>query len=184
MSGAGPTSPAPQPRVPPRSAAAPADREPPIGQRRAFADALLRHAGKGLAKDRREEAADAAALLAPPREFAAAAPGVAPQAAGDVDPALHAQLDRIAAAIAELARNGAEAEVHLSLPLGAYRIEGAVLGRDPAGQLNVLLLPGSAVPPVVAAQWTEQLQDRLVRRRLRVGKVAVQPAARQVAAPA
>lgn len=178
---------APPPAAPaaPRPSAGSGTPEPQPGQRRAFAEALTRHAGKRPAKEQLQDMGGAFAALAMPREFAAAALAEAPTAAGDVDPALHAQLDRIAAAIAELARGGAEAEVHLSLPLGAYRVEGAVLGRDLAGQLNVLLIPSGAVPPAVSAQWTEQLNERLLRRELRVGKVSVQsPAARRAVSPA
>lgn len=146
--------------------------EPLPSHRRAFAEALTRHGGK-----MREQALDVigdAGALASPRPFAGIASADAPIAAGDVDPALHAQFERIAAAIAEVAKSGVEPEVHLSLPLGAYRVEGAVLGRDPAGQINVALIAGSVVPPAVAAQWSEQLSERLVRRQLRIGRIGVQ----------
>ena len=153
--------------------------------RRAFAEALSRHGGKPLAKERAAEAlADLGAIAAPPREFAAIGAADSPIAAGDVDSTLHAQLDRIAAAIAEVVKTGADPEVHLSLPLGAYRIEGAVLGRDLAGQINISLIPGSAVPPTVAVQWSEQLSERLVRRQLRIGKSGVQSPARAAFSPA
>jgi hypothetical protein len=59
-----------------------------------------------------------------------------------------------------------------------------VLGRDLAGQINILLIPPAAVPPIIAAQWTEQLNERLVRRELRVGKLTVQSAARRALSPA
>lgn len=171
----------PTPRMQ-RPQAAPA--EPSPNHRRAFADALARHGGKPRGKNPFEDAPPALAAMATPREFAAAMLAEARTTAGDVDPAFHAQLDRIAAAIAEFAGRGAEPEVHLQLPLGDYKVEGAVLGRDLAGQLNVLLIPSSAVPPALAAQWTEQLQERLVRRELRVGKVAVQSSVRRVVSPA
>ena len=183
MTGARPPAPplSPSPRPAP-SSNGPAEPQP--GQRRAFAEALSRHAGKRAGKEPLEDMGGAFAASSRGIAMAAGALAGAPTAAGDVDPALHAQLDRIAAAIAELARNGAEAEVHLSLPLGAYRVEGAVLGRDLAGQLNVLLIPAGAVPPAVGAQWAEQLNERLVRRELRVGKVRVQGAERRLVSPA
>jgi len=158
-------------------------REPLPNQRRAFADALSRHGGKLAGKERREDA-DGALLGLASRDFAAAPIAQARDVAGAVDPEFHAQLDRIAAAIAEFAK-GAEPEVHLALPLGAYKVEGAVLGRDLAGQLNILLIPGSAVPPAVATQWSQQLNERLLRRDLRIGKVDVQaPAAKRALSPA
>lgn len=166
---------------PVQSKSAPAPREVPVKgapeaapkQRKAFADALLRHAGKKLAKEPGTDKADGLAAMLAPRDAATFAIAARPSAAGAVDPAQHAQLDRIAAAIAEVSKT-ARPEVHLSLPLGSYKVEGAVLGQDLAGRLNVLLVPSSAVPPAVSAQWSEQLHERLLRREVRVGKVAVQ----------
>jgi hypothetical protein len=157
--------------------------EAPPNQRRAFADALARHGGKPRGKNPFDEAPAALSAIATSRELAALPMAEARPIAGDVDPAFHAHLDRIAAAIAEFAANGAEPEVHLALPPGS-KVEGAVLGRDLAGQINVLLIPTIAVPPAIAAQWTEQLQERLVRRELRVGKLSVQSAARRAVSPA
>jgi hypothetical protein len=171
----------------PKNAARPAKNGPSLeplpNQRRAFADALSRHGGKLAGKERRDDA-DGALSAMTSRDFAALPVTQARDLAGSVDPEFHAQLDRIAAAIAEFAK-GAEPEVHLSLPLGAYKVEGAVLGRDMAGQLNILLVPGSAVPPAVASQWSQQLNERLLRRDLRIGKVDVQvPAAKRALSPA
>lgn len=156
-----------------RDAPAKAEPEAAPKQRKAFADALSRHAGKRAAKEPGMDKADALPAMVAPREFAALAAAARPSAAGAVDPAQHAQLDRIAAAIAEVSKR-AQPEVHLSLPLGSYKVEGAVLGHDLAGRVNVLLIPSAAVPPAVAAQWSEQLHERLLRREVRVGKVAVQ----------
>jgi hypothetical protein len=172
------------PKPPPRLAHT--RREPaeaPPSHRRAFADALARHGGKPRGKNPFDEAPGALSATATPREFAALATAEARPIAGDVDLAFQANLDRIAAAIAEFAANGAEPEVHLALPAGS-KVEGAVLGRDLAGQINVLLIPSTAVPPALAAQWTEQLQERLVRRELRVGKLSVQSSARRAVSPA
>jgi hypothetical protein len=182
MSDAAPPRLAPKP-LPRAPRAPPGPTEAPQSHRRAFADALARHGGKPRLKSGFEEAPAGLAALATPRDMALPLAAEAHAAAGEVDTAFHAQLDRIAAAIAEVA-DGAEPEVHLALPLGGYKIEGAVLGRDLAGQLNILLIPGTAVPPALAAQWTEQLNERLVRRELRVGKLAVQSAARRAPSPA
>ncbi len=157
----------------PRDAAGKEQPEAAPKQRKAFADALSRHAGKRAARDPGMDKADGMAAIITPRDFAAAAVIARPAAAGMVDAAQHAQLDRIAAAIAEVSKT-AQPEVHLSLPLGSYKVEGAVLGHDLAGQVNVLLIPSAAVPPAVAAQWSEQLHERLLRREVRVGKVRVQ----------
>ncbi|MGK6318106.1 hypothetical protein [Sphingomonas sp. DT-204] len=153
--------------------------EPLPMQKRAFADALARSSVKD-GNVRKEQLADAGPFTAiMPREFAGIPMAETASPAGDVDPAFHAQLDRIAAAIAEVAKTGAEPEVHLALPLGNYRIEGAVLGRDPAGQVNVVLISGAAVPPTIAAQWSEQLGERLLRREVRVGRIGVQASGRR-----
>jgi uncharacterized membrane protein len=169
--------------TPDRAAKGPTPHEPLPNQRRAFADALSRHGGKSAGKERREQPDGALAALTT-RGFAATPVTQAPGTAGDVDAQLHAQLDRIAAAIAEFAK-GAEPEIHLSLPLGTYKVEGAVLGRDLAGQLNILLVSGNAVPPAVATQWTQQLNERLLRRELRIGRIDVQaPAAKRALSPA
>ncbi|QAY75566.1 hypothetical protein [Sphingosinicella sp. BN140058] len=172
------------PALAPSRPAAPGSQtpEPLPSHRRAFAEALTRHGGK--MRDQALDMIGDAGAVASPRPFAAIASADAPIAAGDVDPALHAQFERIAAAIAEVAKSGVEPEVHLSLPLGAYRVEGAVLGRDLAGQINVALIPGSVVPPAVAAQWSEQLSERLVRRQLRIGRISVQPSNRRAFSPA
>ncbi|MBB5710897.1 hypothetical protein [Sphingomonas xinjiangensis] len=160
----------------------PADPQP--NHRRVFAEALSKHAGKGMAKELLKETGDGLAAIASSREFANAALTAQASPAGDIDAGLHAQLDRIAAAIAEVAKSGAQPEVHLSLPLGAYAVEGAVLGRDLAGRVNVTLIPNGAVPPTVAAQWSEQLSERLIRRELRVAKVGVQAMGRRSLPPA
>lgn len=164
-----------QPRSVPAPRDTPAKAEPEAApkQRKAFADALSRHAGKRVAKDPGADKADGLAAISAPRDFVALSVAARPSAAGVVDPVQHAQLDRIAAAIAEVSKS-AQPEVHLALPLGSYRVEGAVLGHDLAGQVNVLLIPSAAVPPAVAAQWSEQLHERLLRREVRVGRVGVQ----------
>lgn len=163
-----------KPASTPRDAPAKGEPEAAPKQRKAFADALSRHAGRrAAAKDPGMEKSEGLAAMIAPRDFVAPAVAARPSSAGTVDPAQHAQLDRIAAAIAELGKT-AQPEVHLSLPLGSYKVEGAVLGHDLAGQVNVLLIPSAAVPPAVAAQWREQLHERLLRREVRVGKVAVQ----------
>lgn len=176
---------------PPRPQMAPAIRpgrdnrpaEPQPAHQRAFADALARNGAKASKKPLAEDNGILSAV-AMPRDFAAVPVQESTATAGDVDAMLHAHLDRIAAAIAEVAKSGAEPQVQLSLPLGAYRIEGAVLGRDLAGQINVLLIPTGAVPPAMAAQWSEQLNERLLRRDIRVGRVGVQAPARRPVSPA
>lgn len=169
MNGAPPPRPMPS-ALTPRSATN-GNAEPTPQHRRGFADALARHSGKGLQKDKEDSPF---AAIAMPREFAPHQVIEARTVAGDVDADFQAHLDRIAAAIAEMAKSGADAEVQLSLPLGGYRVEGAVLGRDLAGQINVLLVPSHAVPPALATQWSEQLNERLLRREIRVGRIGVQ----------
>lgn len=157
--------------------------QPITNAKRAFADALSNAKGPAAKLPQDETKADISSLGAiSPRDLFAAPAAVQHSPAGDVDPAMQAHLERIAAAIAEVAKTG-EPQIQLDLPLGAYRIESAVLGRDIHGQLSIALIPATAVPPAVAAQWSEQLQERLMRREVRGAKIGVQaPTRRAVSA--
>ena len=115
----------------------------------------------------------AGALLTTPVTYAATA--IAPTAAtASTDAAFAAHIERIAAAIAEVAAGGAKADVHLTLPTGATRIDGAVIGRDAMGQLHIVLTTASAIAPATAAQLQSQLTERLLRRDIRVSKMGLQ----------
>lgn len=95
-------------------------------------------------------------------------------ATAPTDAALAAHIERIAAAIAELAASGANADVHVQLPPGATGINGAVLGRNNIGQIHIVLTTAAAIPPATAAQLQTQLSERLLRRDVKVAKIGLQ----------
>lgn len=148
-------------------------------QHRAFVDALGRSGGRQpRSRDGRDDSATAAMPgPMPPSLFASSPTAGAPPAPAGPDEAQRTAFDRIAAAIAELAQQGAEAEVTMTFPADRYRVTGAVLGRDAVGQVHVTLLSQTAVPPAVAAQWAGELTERMTRRALRPGRIRVRSAA-------
>jgi hypothetical protein len=90
-----------------------------------------------------------------------------------------AHLERIAAAIAEVAVGGAKAEVVLTLPKGATGLDGAIIGRNEAGALHIMLTSPNAIAPAQAAMLQASLHDRLRQRDIRVGKVSLQKVERR-----
>ncbi len=144
-------------------------------QHRAFADALGRSGGRSpRPRELRDDgSATATGCPMPPAMRASSATVLASPPPAAPDEVQMAAFDRIAAAIAELTQHGADAEVTMSFPAGGYRVSGAVLGRDAAGQVHVTLLSQSAVPPTVAAQWAGELTEHLARRALRPGRIRV-----------
>lgn len=90
------------------------------------------------------------------------------------DPQMAAHIERIAAAIAEMTTGGAKADVQLTLPKGATGIDGAIIGRNEAGALHILLTSPNEIAPAQAALLQTSLHDRLRQRDVRVGRVALQ----------
>jgi hypothetical protein len=86
-------------------------------------------------------------------------------------PAEH--LARMAAAIQELATNGATANYHLQLPLGSVLLQGAVLGRDASGHLAIQLIASGTLTPQQTAQLRSELIQRMEKKRLKISSVAV-----------
>ncbi len=142
---------------------------------RLFADALKRADAKPTPARKKlaEDAPSGSANHAPVRPGDAMAPTVSAPAA-PADPAIAAHIERIAAAIAEVASGGAHAEVHIQLPPGATRIDGAVIGRNESGGLHIVLTTASAITPASAAQLQADLNERLVRREIRVARMSLQ----------
>jgi hypothetical protein len=104
----------------------------------------------------------------------------APPSAGTLpDAQMAAHIERIAAAIAEVTAQGASADVHLTLPKGATAIDGAIIGRNEAGALNIMLTSTNAIAPTQAAMLQASLHDRLRQRDVRVSKVSIQKFNRQ-----
>lgn len=111
----------------------------------------------------------AACPVAPPTSPAGALP----------DAQMAAHIERIAAAIAEVNAGGASADVHISLPKGATHVDGAIIGRNEAGALHIMLTSPNAIAPAQAAMLQASLHDRLRQREVRVGKVSIQKINRQ-----
>jgi hypothetical protein len=97
------------------------------------------------------------------------------------DAQMAAHLERIAAAIAEVTAGGAKAEVQLMLPKGATGIDSAIIGRNDAGALHIMLTSPNAIAPAQAAMLQASLHDRLRQRDVRVSKVSLQKVERRSA---
>jgi hypothetical protein len=151
-----------------------------LGQKqRLFADALNKAAAKpALQRNKQAEDQPVGALVTAPINYAATAMAPTPATAA-TDAAFAAHIERIAAAIAEVAAGGAKADFHLTLPVGPTRIDGAVIGRDALGQLHIVLTTASAIAPATAAQLQSQLTERLLRREIRVAKMGLQRMSRR-----
>jgi hypothetical protein len=89
------------------------------------------------------------------------------------------QLARIIAAIEELADIGANAEYQLSLPAGPTAIEGAVLGRDPTGKLNIQLIANAPIPAAALQQLQTALRQKLMDRKAQLGKLDISVAGKR-----
>lgn len=83
----------------------------------------------------------------------------------------HKHLNRIAAAIQELAAQGGNARYHLQLPASTATINGAVLGQDAAGRLTVQLIANAVLPPAAIQQLQQRLMEKLKDRNLRVSVI-------------
>jgi hypothetical protein len=86
-------------------------------------------------------------------------------------PAEH--LARMAAAIQEMAANGVTANYQLQLPMGSAILQGAVLGRDGAGNLAIQLIASGMLTAQQTTQLRNELMQRLEKKRLKVSSVAV-----------
>jgi hypothetical protein len=140
-----------------------------------FADALKRADAKSQPlKKKMVEDQPGGVSITTPVDYALSASSTPPAGPVQADAAMAAHIERIAAAIAEVANSGAQAETHLQLPLGATRIDGAVLGRNDAGQMHIILTTAAVIAPATAAQMQSQLTERLLRRDIKVAKIDVQ----------
>ncbi len=176
----------PPPSAPPRqrAQAQPLHTAAPPPQQRAFAKAMSDAAPPSRA-DKRKSDDDAPPLtMTTARALHPGQAQVAPSSAGLTDTALAAQVERMAAAIAEVTAKGADAQFTLNMPLGSTKIEGAVLARDAAGRITISLIPATAIAPAQAAQMARQLTERLMKRDVKLGRVAFQPRASRPTKPA
>jgi hypothetical protein len=121
-------------------------------------------------KDRDGSGGGGGTAATAPSDFARA---VAIAHAAPADAVPNEQLARIAAALAELCEKGANAEYQLTLPAGATTIEGAVIGRDPTGKLNIQLIANAAISPAAVQQLQAALRMRLIGRKAQLGKLGV-----------
>ncbi len=143
-------------------------------KQRLFADALNKASNKpSTLRNKLAEDQPVVALVTGPVNYAATAMAPTPATAPS-DAAFAAHIERIAAAIAEVTAGGAKADVHLTLPAGPTRIDGAVIGRDAMGQIHIVLTTASAITPTTAAQLQSQLTERLLRREIKVAKMGLQ----------
>lgn len=85
--------------------------------------------------------------------------------------ALPAHLEKMAAAIQELAAKGVDAKFHLQLPLGPLTVQSAILGKDAGGNLAVQLQALGYMSPALMSRLSADLAYRLRQRQLRVGSV-------------
>lgn len=90
-----------------------------------------------------------------------------------MDPALIAQLDRIAAAIAEARPNGVDKQMSITFGKNDTLMQGAILTRDASGALSIHI--AGLHPGVTAVQSTrlqQELRARLMARKLEVREIA------------
>ncbi len=140
-----------------------------------FADALKRADAKPPAlKKKIIEDQPVGVSITMPVDYALTASAAPAAGPAHADSAMAAHIERIAAAIAEVVNKGASAEIHLQLPPGATRIDGAVLGRNDAGQMHIVLTTTAAIAPASAAQMQSQLTERLLRRDVRIARMTLQ----------
>jgi hypothetical protein len=161
--------------IPPTKSARIAEPRDRAQSQHLFADALKRADAKPQSlKKKMVEDQPVGALITMPVDYTMSASSTPPAGPAQADSAMAAHIERIAAAIAEIASDGAQAETHLQLPPGATRIDGAVLGRNAAGQMHIVLTTAAAIAPATAAQMQSQLTERLLRRDIKVAKIGVQ----------
>lgn len=86
----------------------------------------------------------------------------------DASPPEH--LARIAAALQALIDNGGTGEFHLQLPVGPTAVEGAVIGRDPTGRIQIQLQANAVLPPAALQKLQSALAERMKDR---MGKLGV-----------
>lgn len=142
-----------------------------------FADALKRADAKPhTLKKKTVEDQPVGTSMTMPIDYALTASSARPAGPAQGDKAMAAHLERIAAAIAEVSKHGVQAEIHLQLPPGATRIDGAVLGRNDSGQMHIVLTTASTITPAASAQLQSQLSERLLRRDIRVARMTLQRA--------
>jgi hypothetical protein len=126
--------------------------------------------GEREEKDRDESSGGGGGAVQTATDFAKA---VAMASISKPDAMPDAQLARIIAALEELVDKGGTAEYQLTLPAGATTIEGAVIGRDPTGKLNIQLLANAAIPPAAIQQLQTALRMRLNYKKAELGKLDV-----------
>lgn len=89
-----------------------------------------------------------------------------------LNPEQIATLQKMAAAIAEVAKGGAEAKMTVQFRAFNGIAEGAILGRDPRGAMTIHLIGTQPnITPAHAQQLRDDLLQRLLKRRLNVSTV-------------
>jgi hypothetical protein len=134
---------------------------------RSFEDALKRAKEQAMSRD------DLPVVIAGPNAAAVSPVVQGAAAAGLVDPAQLAHLDKIAAAIAELRPQDGDAQVHIALPPGPLPFDGALIARGANGAMTIMLTSAEAIAPAVGAQLRGELRDRLAKRGVQVARVGL-----------
>ncbi len=147
----------------------PAHRPEPRAERR-FEDALKR------AKQDIEARGEGDGMIQSPQSALVGAIARPAETAALADAQLAAHLERIAAAIAELRPGEGDPGLHVTLPPGPLAIDGALIARGANGALTIVLTSAEAIAPAVGAQLQGQLADRLAKRNIRVGRIALERA--------
>lgn len=88
---------------------------------------------------------------------------------------LPAHLEKMAAAIQELAGRGLNAQFQLQLPMGAMSVESVILARDGAGRIAIQLQGQGQLPATVMNRVAADLAYRLKQKKLRVASVEFAP---------
>lgn len=83
-----------------------------------------------------------------------------------------AALQRMAAAIAEVAKGGIDARMTVEFGASNHLASGAILGRDARGAMTIHIVNATAhLPPAVVQMLRADLMQRLLRRKLNVAGV-------------
>jgi hypothetical protein len=116
----------------------------------------------------------AAAALDMPRAAAAIAPMAEPQPSNAAMPneIAQAHLDRMAAAIAEIAAKPGQDAVTVDFGNNIALFKSAVVARDASGMIAITMVtPNAAIPPNAWMAMRNQLAERLDRRKLGVRSI-------------
>ncbi|MFC4293077.1 hypothetical protein ACFOWX_11690 [Sphingorhabdus arenilitoris] len=132
---------------------------------------IMQHPQGGRLKDEREAGGERADAAMPVRSAAADLSVATAQQAQPGGEPLPAHLEKMAAAIQELAGRGLNAQFQLQLPMGAMSVESVILARDGAGRLAIQLHGQGQLPATIMNRVAADLAHRLKQKKLRIASV-------------